>query len=121
MTKWYNKPIAIVTKRNFVTVLLFINSLFFYIVQKISDSEMAKDIGISSLSMGIGQYIGEKIGFNKKKNVISTFLLLISILFYFLGKNIENGETITLALIMGFLGEEMGFHIGKMRAKKRID
>jgi len=121
MTKWYDKPIEVVTKKNVVTVLLFINSLFFYVIQKIGDNETAKTIGIFSFSMGVGQYIGERIGFKRKKNVAAVILISILVISYIFRRNIGNGEVITIILAAVSLGEEIGFHIGRMRAKRRID
>jgi|GEM_PF-3853592 len=124
MVKWYNKPIEIITKRNVITVLLFINSLFFYAIQRTSNSEIAKSIGIFSFSMGIGQYIGERVGIKRKKNISTIpllfifFILIISLSFQ---DYIKNGKIISEILLGILVGEEMGFQIGRLRAKKKID
>lgn len=121
MTKWYNKLIEVVTKKNFIAVLLFINSLFFYVIQKISDSKEAKIIGIFSFSMGMGQSIGERLGFKRKKNVVVFPLLFIAIVSFIFQNYIKNGGIVTTILVAISLGEAIGFSIGRVRAKKQID
>jgi len=120
MAKWYNKSIEVITKRNVITVLLFILSFFFYAIQKISDNEAAKIIGIFSFSTAIGQYIGERISLKRKKNILIFYLLSISIIFLIFGNSLKNGEIISTILLGITAGEGMGFHVGRMRAKKQI-
>lgn len=95
MVKWYNKSIEIITKRNILAILSFIFSMGFYAIKKVSDSETAGILGIALFSMGVG-----------------LFFPLI---------NIKNREVLITALLFVSLGEQVGFHIGRLRAQKIID
>jgi hypothetical protein len=121
MTKWYNRQIEVVTKRNFISVFLFIFSIFFYFVQKISDSDTAGIIAIFSFSISIGQSIGERIGEKRKNDPIMFYLLAITIIICIFQKVITYGETVSMFAAGILVGERIGFEIGRMRAKKQID
>ncbi len=112
MTKWYNRPIEVVTKRNVIAVILFFNSLFFYVIQKISDSGTAKNIAIFSFSMGVGEYVGEQLGFKSKKDPYTFFIILILIVSLVFLPNL-----ISLILAGIALGEKVGFYSGRTRSK----
>ncbi|MBU0670566.1 hypothetical protein KKF29_00230 [Patescibacteria group bacterium] len=124
-SKWYKKSINIVAERNFISVLSFISSLFFYIIQKISNSENAKFISIFLFSIGIGEYVGDKIGekYSSKNisSISSLFLIIVSIIFLIVGGSNKEIEFIYSSLIGVGFGVSSGFELKKMRIKNLID
>lgn len=115
MTKWYNKPIEIITRRNYISVLLFINSFALYVFQKLNDNNDAKIISIFSFSLGIGQSIGERIGEKRKKNTLLLCLLAVVVI------SPVFKESVSMFILGISIGELMGYNIGRMRAKRQID
>lgn len=124
-SKWYKKSIYIVTERNFISVLLFLSSVVFYFIQKVSEGQIAKFISIYSFSLGIGENIGDKIGEKySSKNISRIFLLFVvisCIIFLSIKDIIKNADLIQAVCIGIGLGALMGFELKKMRIKNLID
>jgi hypothetical protein len=124
-TKWYKKPIYVVTERNFISVLLFVMSLAFYAIEKMSDSKTAKFISMYSFFLGIGENIGDKIGEKySSKNISRLFLLFVAIscIIFLSIKNIIKSAEIIEAVFVGIgLGGLMGFELKQMRRKNLMD
>jgi len=59
MKKWYQKPVYIVTRRNFLSFFLLLSTIFFYIIEEIIGSD--KTITTFLLGLTIGQQIGRRV------------------------------------------------------------
>jgi|AntAceMinimDraft_18_1070375.scaffolds.fasta_scaffold79320_3 hypothetical protein len=66
MEKWYKKQFHVVTKKNFISVFLWIFAIAFFLLENI----MEKDRGFSLFFIGsaLGQELGYLIGKAKFKN-----------------------------------------------------
>ncbi|MBU3918566.1 hypothetical protein KKC63_01500 [Patescibacteria group bacterium] len=66
MIKWCKKQIYIITKKNFISVFLWLFAIFFFILENFIDT----DYSISSflLALAIGQEIGYLVAKAKFKN-----------------------------------------------------
>lgn len=124
-SKWYKKSIYVVTERNFISVLLFLSSVVFYFIQKVSEGQIAKFISIYSFFLGIGENIGDKIGEKySSKNISRFFLLFVAItciIFLSIKDIIKSAEFIQAVLVGIGLGTFMGFELKKLRLKNLID
>jgi len=123
--KWYKKSIEIVTARNFISVLLFVMSLAFYAIAKMSDSKTAKFISMYSFFLIIGENIGDRIGEKYSSKNISRFFLLfviISCIIFLSIKDIIKSAEIIQAVLVGIgLGGLIGFELKQMRKKNLMD
>jgi len=127
MSKWYNKSIEIVTKKNFISVLLFVVSITFYLLKKVSDNENARHISIYSFSLGIGEYIGDKIAdrysekrYRKRLEPLFTLLLLMFLIISLsIEKFFESANFFSTFLVGGYFGVKFGFGIKKMKGKNK--
>jgi len=115
MTKWYQKPIYIVTKNNFISVLLSIFTLFTYVVEKIHGQD--KTLGNFFLSITIGQFIGSKVINKKRENMILFLLLILTFISYIIEMVIGSGIKITVILLGLTIGQPMGYSIAKTERK----
>ena len=72
MTKWYDKRFEVITEKNFIPFFLFLFAIFLFVIQKIGDNETVRLFSFLTFSMGVGEYIGEKLG--KKYDTIPNFI-----------------------------------------------
>jgi hypothetical protein len=119
MVNWYNNSKKIITKSSLISVFFLIIALVFYIIQRVNNSEVAKTIGLFSLTVAMGQFIGEQIGFRRKKSIpLITILALIAYIVFYSNPLIKNIEI--LFFVFGFLGGiTMGFNIGRSETNKK--
>jgi hypothetical protein len=61
MSKWYNKPINVITNKRFISILLLSLTVLTYVIEKITEGE------IVFTQFMLGLYIGQQIGYGITK------------------------------------------------------
>ncbi len=117
MTKWYQKSIYIVTRKNFLSIFLLIFTIFFYILESITGKE--KNISMFFFVLNIGQYIGDKFANRQKRNALFIFLLIFAIISYIIEGIIGSNKKITILLLSLAVGQQIGFLVAKYKAKNK--